>query len=126
IGRMNLLTAEKVRQGIAEVRENLAFALGLPLNLPGGTSLNPNRLPPVIRPNLRAGAVNFNCRLDQVYPGSSDIMNDDLVILHTQYSTQWDALAHVGAFFDADGDGVAEPVYYNGYRPGDDVIGPHD
>ncbi len=38
------------------------------------------------------------------------------MILYSQYSTQWDSLAHVGQLFDADGDGVAEPVYYNGYR----------
>lgn len=126
IGRMNLLTAEKVRQGLAEVRDYASFSLGLPLTLPGGTALNPNRLPPIIRPNLRSGAVNANCRLDRVYPGSTDIMNDDLAILHTQYSTQWDALSHVGSLFDADGDGIAEPVYYNGYRPEQDITGPSD
>lgn len=126
IGRMNLLTADKVRQGMAEVNDFATFALGLPLTLPGGTALNPNRLPPIIRPNLRSGAVNANCRLDGVYPGSSDIMNDDLAILHTQYSTQWDALCHVGSLFDADGDGIPEPVYYNGYRPGHDITGPVD
>ena len=44
--------------------------------------------------------------------------------LSLQYSTQWDSLAHVGAEFDADGDGVEEPVYYNGYRAGVDLVGP--
>jgi hypothetical protein len=38
------------------------------------------------------------------------------VILTLQYSTQWDSLAHVGQMFDADGDGRAEDVFYNGYR----------
>jgi hypothetical protein len=51
-------------------------------------------------------------------------MNDDLAVLHLQYSTQWDSLAHVGALFDADGDGVPEPVYYNGFRAGIEVNGP--
>ena len=46
--------------------------------------------------------------------------------LWLQYSTQWDSLAHVGAEFDADGDGVAESVYYNGYRAGVDLVGPSD
>jgi kynurenine formamidase len=32
----------------------------------------------------------------------------------------------VGAEFDADGDGVEEGVYYNGYRAGSDVVGPTD
>ena len=53
----------------------------------------------------------------------TDVINDDAVIMHLQYSTQWDSLAHVGQLFDANGDGVAEPVYYNGYRPGDHVRG---
>ena len=51
---------------------------------------------------------------------------DDTVTLSLQYSTQWDSLAHVGAEFDADGDGVEEAVYYNGYRAGIDLVGPHD
>ena len=46
------------------------------------------------------------------------------VVLHLQYSTQWDTLAHVGALFDADGTGTAEPTFYNGYRGGIDIVGP--
>ena len=53
-----------------------------------------------------------------------DVINDDMVLLHLQYSTQWDTLAHVGALFDADGDGKAEPVFYNGYRGGVEIVGP--
>src|SRR5262249_22892358 len=30
--------------------------------------------------------------------------------------------AHVGSMFDADGDGVPEPVYYNGWRGGEHVV----
>ena len=33
---------------------------------------------------------------------------------------------HVGAEFDADGDGVEEAVYDNGYRAGTDLVGPAD
>lgn len=126
LGRLNLLTAQKAREGLAEVLDCNTFALSLPLDLPGGTALNPNRLPPVLRPNLRGGNVNFNCRLDDIHPGSSDVMNDDLAVLHLQYSTQWDALSHVGSLFDADGDGIPEPVYYNGFRAGIEVRGPED
>ena len=64
--------------------------------------------------------------LSQDDPRWSDVVCDDAVMLWTQYSTQWDALCHVGAEFDADGDGVAEPVYYNGFRAGDDVVIPSD
>ena len=47
-------------------------------------------------------------------------------MLHTQYSTHWDAFSHVGFMFDADGDGVPEPRYYNGFRAGEDIVGPTD
>src|SRR3546814_17171944 len=57
-------------------------------------------------------------------PKYVDVWADDVVTLSLQYSTQWDSLAHVGAQFDADGDGVEEAVYYNGYRPGTDLVGP--
>ena len=40
-GRMNLLTPEKVKQGVAEVKEGLTFNLSLPLDFPGGNVLNP-------------------------------------------------------------------------------------
>jgi kynurenine formamidase len=46
------------------------------------------------------------------------------VIMHLQYSTQWDSLAHVGSVFDAQGTGEPQAVYYNGYRAGVDVVGP--
>ena len=54
----------------------------------------------------------------------TDMVSDDAVTLHTQYSTQWDSLAHMGGLFDADGDGVAEYVYYNGFRADQDVVEP--
>ncbi|MCJ9711560.1 cyclase family protein, partial [Bordetella hinzii] len=59
-------------------------------------------------------------------PDAVDVLSDDQVLLSMQYSTQWDSLAHVGALFDADGDGRDELVYYNGFRAGVDVIGPVD
>ncbi|WP_311222481.1 MULTISPECIES: cyclase family protein [unclassified Acidovorax] len=126
LGRLNLLTPEKVRQGVAEAHEGLAFALSLPLDYPGGNALNPNRNPPVLRPLLRKGLVNFNCLLGALEPGRTDVLSDDLAILHLQYSTQWDGLAHAGSMFDANGDGLPEALYYNGYAAGRDVVGPSD
>lgn len=126
LGRLNLLTPEKVLQGVAEVREGLSFALSLPLDYPGGSALNPNRQPPVLRPLLRKGLVNFNCLLGELEPGRTDVLSDDLAILHLQYSTQWDGLAHAGAMFDANGDGLPEALYYNGYAAGRDIVGPSD
>src|SRR3546814_2537114 len=59
-------------------------------------------------------------------PKYVDVWADDVVTLSLQYSTQWDSLAHVGAQFDADGDGVEEAVSFNGYRAGTDLVGPSD
>ena len=126
LGRLNLLTPEKVRQGVAEVRDGRTFCLSLPLDYPGGNVLHPSRHPPVLRPTLRQGRVNFNFRLSELVAGRTDVISDDLAILHLQYSTQWDGLAHVGSQFDADGDGLPESVYYNGFRAQRDVQGPSD
>lgn len=124
LGRLNLLTPEKLRQGIQEVHDGKAFSLSLPLDYPGGSALNPNRHPPVLRPTLRHGRVNFNCLLGDLEEGRPDVLSDDLAILHLQYSTQWDGLAHAGSLFDANGDGLPEAVYYNGFRAGTDIVGP--
>ena len=123
-GRMNLITPQKVLEGVAEVREGRSFCLSLPLDYPGGNVLNPRRLPPTLRPTLRNGRPNMNYRLFVDNQAQTDVISDDLAILHLQYSTQWDSLAHVGQLFDADGDGVPEAVYYNGYRAGEHVVGP--
>jgi kynurenine formamidase len=124
LGRLNLVGPDQVRKGLAEVHDGITFCLSLPLDRPGGAALSPNRLAPVVRPTLRAGEVNFNCAMSVAFPGATDLVSDDLVVLHTQYSTQWDAFGHVGAWFDADEDGSAEAVYYNGWRAGTDVVGP--
>ena len=125
-GRMNLLTPERVRAAAAEVREGRTRALSLPLTLPGGNALNPNRFPPVLRPTRRYGEINFNYELRDKVDGATDVLCDDLVVLHLQYSTQWDSFAHAGALFDADGDGIPEPVFYNGFRAGEHVVGPDE
>ncbi len=123
-GRMNLLTPDTVLKAVAEVRTGRTFNLSLPLDFPGGNVLNPRRMPPVLRPTTREGTPMLNYQLRTHDPSCTDVLCDDLVIMHLQYSTQWDSLAHVGSLFDADGDGIPEPVYYNGFRAGQDVIGP--
>lgn len=126
LGRLNLLTPEKVRQAVREVKEGLTFCLSLPLEYPGGNVLNPRRHPPVVRPTVRAGRPNFNFRVCEEIPEATDVICDDLAVLHLQYSTQWDSFAHVGSLFDCDGDGKPEAVYYNGFRADEDVVGPSD
>ncbi len=119
-GRLNLLTRRKVLEGMAEVREGLAFCLSLPLDYPGGNYHDLQRLPPKLRPVTRNGRVKYNLQSQEQH---SDVYCDDRVELYTHYSTHWDALAHVGATFDADGDGTAEERYYNGYRGHADIGG---
>src|SRR3984893_3208821 len=96
LGRLNLLTSEKVLKGIAEVREGRTFCLSMPLDYPGGTAINPRRHPPELRPTVREGRPNMALPLRCYDPTALDIMCDDQVLLTLQYSTQWDSLAHVG------------------------------
>jgi kynurenine formamidase len=114
VGRMNLLTPEVRRGGIAEAREGIAFSLSLPLDHPGGET--PFRKPPQLFAHPIGDQPAYNFRM-----GACGVMCDDGVVLYTQYSTQWDSLAHWGQVFDADDDGVPEPVYYNGFRAGSDL-----
>jgi hypothetical protein len=127
VGRLNLITPERRLAAIREVTEGIAFCLSLPLDLPGGNELVPSRFPPErgIQPRDQGHpGVHFPMALRD--PHWTDHVCDDYVKLYTQYSTQWDALSHVGRRFDADGDGEAEVVYYNGFRAGSDVVGPQD
>jgi kynurenine formamidase len=133
LGRINLLTPEKVLQGVREVEAGISFCLSLPLDFPGGTILNERRPPPVIGPTVDMDgnpSVFYNVHMSGMEdfgdPKYVDVWADDIVTLSLQYSTQWDSLAHVGAEFDADGDGAEEAVYYNGYRAGVDLVGPKD
>ena len=48
LGRLNLITPEKVKQGVAEVKEGKTFCLSLPLDYPGGQVINKVRFPPII------------------------------------------------------------------------------
>jgi kynurenine formamidase len=126
VGRLNLLTRERVVAAAREVREGLTFCLSLPLDRPGGNVLSPSRYPPVIRPSVKNGLARINYPVSRDLPGVPDLICDDAVLLYTQYSTHWDALSHTGFMFDADGDGIPEPRYYNGFRAGTDISGSND
>ena len=133
LGRINLLTPEKVLQGVREVEAGISFCLSLPLDYPGGTSLNQRRYPPRIAPTEDLDGnpeVFYNVRQRDIpkygSPLHVDVWADDQVTLWLQYSTQWDSLAHAGAEFDVDGDGTEVAVFYNGYRAGTDLVGPKE
>lgn len=128
LGRMNLITPEKRRRAAAEIRDGDAFCLSMPLDLPGGNSVNPKRHPPkfgpVFHPPGNDQHYYYNMVWDEHQAGNRDVSSDECFTMWSQYSTQWDSFAHVGALFDANDDGEDEPVYYNGYRPKTDVLGP--
>jgi len=126
LGRLNLITPECVLRATREVQTGQSFCLSLPLNLPGGNILNPRRHPPQLQPTLRDGRPVFNLPIGDAALGQTDVLCDDAVLIHTQYSTQWDAFSHVGHLFDVDGTGHPQAAYYNGFRAGKDVIGPND
>lgn len=124
-GRMNLVGPEQVLRGVAEVKVGRSFCLSLPLDVPGGQTMNPRRIAPrryaVTRDGRSAGQQGFCWSYAIEDADLTDVVNDDLVLMSLQYSTQWDSLAHVGSRFDADGDGVAEAVFYNGFRAGEHI-----
>lgn len=92
LGRMNLVTPAKVLQGLAEVHEGRTFCLSLPLDVPGGNAMNPRRQPPqrfaVLRDGKSAGQQGFCWAYASEDPDLTDVVNDDVVLMSLQYSTQ--------------------------------------
>jgi len=117
-GRLNLITPQRRLAAVQEVREGIAFQLSMPLDYPRGVRLTPMRHPPRLS---QTEAYNTT-----ISPTSCDVFCDDKVDICLQFSTQWDALSHVGALFDADGDGVKDAVYYNGFRAEEHIMTNHD
>lgn len=125
IGRLNLLTPARIRSAMREVENGLRFCLSLPLDHPGGNVANPRRHPPRLFACVdRDERPVYNQIRHRADGSPTGAICDDAVLLYTQYSTQWDGFAHFGAIFDADGDGVSELVYYNGWRSGASVRTP--
>lgn len=122
VGSMNLVGAAQVRKGIAEVKVGKTFSLSLPLDYPGSNALHPRRFPPrrfaTLRGGKNEGEQCFCFALSRDNELYCDVVSDELALIYTQYSTQWDGLAHVGAEFDADDDGKDEIVFYNGFKMG--------
>lgn len=117
LGRLNLLTPENTLKAAREVKVGRRFCLSLPLDIPTDNALNAKRYPPEFKTVIRDdGYVAFNLPLAKIDPRLTDVNCDDAVLLYMQHSTQWDALAHMGSMFDADGDGKPEPVFYNGHH----------
>lgn len=117
IGRLNLITPERRRAAVMEVREGIAFTLSLPLDHPRGEGIEPGlRVPP----KLFSTPIGHN---HKVWLGVDDVACDDAVTMTLQFSTQWDGLCHMGAMFDLQGTGTAVPCYYNGYSADEHIDG---
>ena len=117
LGRLRELTDERVLSAAREIQTGERFCLSLPLDYPGGNVLHPHRHPPVLAPATRNGRQTLDLPLHHAREGALGLVNDDVVTLYTQYSSQWDALGHVGAMFDMDGEGTPEISYFNGHYP---------
>ncbi|OZI42494.1 cyclase [Bordetella genomosp. 5] len=115
LGTLNHLDKATRLAAIAEVREGLSFSLSLPLTVPRAPVLNPRRKGPVIRPAEKNGVPVYRYPLANDVPGATDVISDDSITLSPQYSTQWDALGHVGSLYDAHGTGEPAPTGYNGF-----------
>jgi len=122
LGRLNLIDEKKVLQAVQEVKTGKTFCLSLPLDYPGGQVLNAVRKPPILKPVIRNNSPYYNYEWSQLNENHKDLGSDDVVILSTQYSTQWDSLAHRGKQFDSMGDGLLKSVYYNGYEADKDIL----
>jgi kynurenine formamidase len=127
LGRLNLITSERRLAAIRTVTEGRVFSLSLPLDFPGGSSFVGGRTPPRIRaPKRTTGEWSYNFPFSRSNPLYNDVVCDEGVEFYTQYSTHWDALGHMGQEFDANGDGINEQVYYNGFEGGKHLIGPDE
>ena len=115
LGRLNLLTPDNTIRAAREIKTGRRFCLSLPLTVPPVSISGGRRKPPVFHPVMRGEEVGFNFPLEKVEPGNTAVNSDEAVTIWSQHSTQWDALGHMGAMFDAEGDGVERPLQYNGF-----------
>jgi kynurenine formamidase len=115
LGRLNYLTAENTLQAAKEIKVGKRFCLSLPLNVPATNATNVRRHPPQFKGIERDGHVAFNLPLGKFWAGETGVNSDEAVTIWNQHSSQWDAFGHMGALFDANGDGIDEPIQYNGH-----------
>jgi hypothetical protein len=118
VGRLNMITPQMRQAAAAEIKEGLCFVLSLPLDYPGNADPGNPRQPPKLFVGNLGDQPLYNIPFGRL------VCSDDNVVMSLQYSTQWDSLAHIGAFFDVDGSGKKIPVYYNGWRAEEHIVSP--
>ena len=126
LGSLNYITPECILDAVGTIKYGKAFCLSLPLDYPGGAVLAPPRKPPKIEATIRSEQPYFNYSFSNDVAGCCDRGCDDRISLSTQYSTQWDSLAHIGHEFDLNGSGEKKICYYNGYQAGKHIRPPEE
>ena len=117
-GTINLIRPETISAAAQTVRRGAVFSLALPLDEHGPMEPAFGRFNPIHKMTRYRGDDAFG----NAFPAHKS--SDDMAIICLQSSTQWDSLAHVGAYFDVDGSGEKIPVYYNGWRAHQHIVGP--
>ncbi|PLN84288.1 hypothetical protein BDW42DRAFT_183643 [Aspergillus taichungensis] len=98
LGRLNLLTPQRVKAAAAEILTGEMVRLDLPLNVPETPAF---------------GREQFQHNIKSLIP---DIAYDDTYTLNTQSGTQWDGFRHFAH--------IESKTFYNGTK-GTDILGPN-
>ena len=126
-GRLNLITPEKVRQGLAEAREGITFCLSLPLDYPGGNVMNPRRSSAACcgRPCATAGRISIArwSAPTAIAPTSSTTISPCCICNIRRNGIVSPMSAGCST---PTATGGPERVYYNGFRAGAEIVGPED
>ncbi|KAK7414250.1 Origin recognition complex subunit 5 [Neonectria punicea] len=98
LGRLNLLTPERVSKATGEIRTGEVVPVNLPLNIPEEPAF---------------GRQCFQQEIKTVVPG---VVYDDVCSMNTQSGTQWDGFRHFAH--------IPSRKFYNN-TTGDDIVGPN-
>ncbi|MGO4578595.1 cyclase family protein [Cupriavidus sp. 2TAF22] len=91
VGALNYLQAAQVLRGIAAVRQGKTFTLQIPIGHEKGEPLFPGR-----RPSMRMNVLDKGHYLaGKAHFDGNVEFSDDVIFMHVQGSTQYDALGHV-------------------------------
>ena len=129
LGRINLITPEKVLQGVREIEAGISFSLSLPLDYPGGSAMNQRRYPPILKPTedlAHTPDVFYNIvAKESISPSYIDVWSDDYVTLWLQYSTQWGRPGPPGRVVPTRWARASrKPCTTTVTAPGTDIVGP--
>ena len=84
LGRLNLLTPERVRRAAQEIQSGESFCLSIPLDYPGGNKINPRRFGPTLKPTLREGKPMFSFPIERADAQNTDLVSDDAALICLQ------------------------------------------